>query len=157
GEGAVAVIVIKEIILVGVRYEQIEKTVVVIIGPATIVGVALAINDGTRGDLGETTLAIVVIKPVVAGVVYPHKQIQKTVVVVIPPGRAKTESAVGRNGRGKNSRKGAVAVVRVKQAWPGARRDEQILKPIIVEIAPREDRRVDPGHDWRVGNSREGI
>src|SRR4030095_7581813 len=83
-------------------------------------------------------------------------QIQKPVVVVIAPGRAEATVVVRRDRSGCDPGKGSVAVVRVEQAASTPRRDEQVLKSIVVVIAPGQDGAVGAGNNRAGGNSSEG-
>src|SRR6266567_5046172 len=145
--------------------EQVQEAVVVIVRPSNTPGITVLVDRAARGDLGKSTVAVVMIKEVYDGghdacvSFIANVQVQPAVVVIVAPGATKgvRRGIIHHNAVGDASER-AVSVVVVKEVFLTALvSHEQIQKSIVVIVAPGTTVRVrDVGGNATGGDPGEG-
>jgi hypothetical protein len=98
-------------------HEQIQAPVVIVVEPDRAGGPSGGRQAGLFGDVGELSVAVIVIQDRAA--VRGDKQVGKTVVVIVAHGYAHAESAAGYAGFFGHIGEGSVTVVLVKRVADG--------------------------------------
>ena len=142
GEGTIALVMIERAVdPAGVYDEQIQVPVVVVVHPGTRQRVATGSGNSVRQS-AERAVAVVGIKHRPTGTEAPqglvgHQQVRSAVVVEVAPGQRGRDLKVVRGDRTRsNPRKGAVAVVPVKEVGVQIDADAQVEESIPIKISP---------------------
>src|SRR5882724_1470904 len=91
------------------RHEKIKKAVMIIVAPRGTCGPATKTDTGFSGNVGKSTIVIVVIQPILT--VVGDVDVRPSIVVVVPDGNAKAPPFIGNTGFFGNVGKCAVVVV----------------------------------------------
>jgi hypothetical protein len=138
---AVAVVAVEKIVLViQIRDQQVEKSIVVVISPSASISNGAVVSKAAGGNFREGPIAIIVIKEIVLaraiGRPVGDKQVKESIVVVVSPGGASRIAHVIRDRAGRYFREGAIAVVVVEKILLVRIGDEEIEKTVVVVVAP---------------------
>ena len=125
---------IEKVSLTEVGDEQIEEAVIIIIAPGAAFGIPDVSDDGARGNSGERAGTVIVVKKVPLAAPIRDKQIQKTVIIVIPPGASHGISDIIRDITCCYSVEGAVVVGLVVVGVDGIELVE--IGELVVGIEP---------------------